>query len=197
MLSGISGGAQDSELLMDYLPTYLPQFNNFYNIGFGISLGGHVSWRLGTSAIATRARLHGLVIIIGCPNLSALLLGRLGVDLEALNVPIDEVYTIPYDKLSESLTESQRKRWPRALSQHIAEMDEVTAKWFPQNIPTCIMDGKLDPLVPDRFTEAWVKKQHALGYENIEYFVQENTGHTCTKEMVDNASRWLIQLLAA
>lgn len=197
MLSIVSGGAQDVELLINWLPTYLPQFSKFYNIISGISLGGHTSWRVASSGLASKGKLHGAAIIIGCPNLSALLLSRLGVDLDALNVPIDQVYTVPYDKLSALLNETQRKQWPKALSQVLAELDEITDTQYPWNLPTYILNGKLDPLVPNKFTEPWLTKRRAEGYENIEYFVQENTGHTCTKEMVHNVAQWLVRLFAA
>lgn len=194
MISIVSGNAQDVELLIDYLPAYLPEFKRFYNVMSGVSLGGHTSWRIATSSLATKGKLHGLAIIIGCPNLSALLLSRLGVNLDALNVPIAEVYTVPYDNLSTVLTESQRQRWPRALSELIAGLDRETDERFPRDIPTYILNGKHDALVPNKYAEPWVEKRRAEGYSNIEYFVQEKTGHTCTKQMVDNVSQWLIRL---
>ncbi|KAL3706944.1 hypothetical protein TMatcc_007957, partial [Talaromyces marneffei ATCC 18224] len=200
MLSVISGSAHDYELLIDYLPTYLPEFNRFYNFMSGISLGGHTSWRVATSPVAQRGKLHGVAIIIGCPKLTSLLLSRLGVDLEAaaqkFSVPIDLIYTISYDKLSTILTDQQRQRWPRALAELAASLDRVTEQSYPRDIPTYILNGKLDPLVPDKFTAQWVKQRREVDkYDNIEYFVQENTGHTCTNQMVDNVSRWLAGLL--
>jgi fermentation-respiration switch protein FrsA (DUF1100 family) len=191
MLSVISGAAQDFDLLIDYLPTYLPQFNKFYNIMSGMSLGGHTSWRLGTNS---SSKLHGLAIIIGSPNMAALLLNRLGVDSNVLSPLADDIYKIPYDTLSGLLTEEQRRRWPRALHDLVAELDRNTAEKFPKDVPTYILNGKLDPLVPDRFTEAWVAKRKAEGYTNLDHFAQENTGHTCTQVMVGNIADWLVKL---
>ncbi|KAH8703500.1 Alpha/Beta hydrolase protein [Talaromyces proteolyticus] len=193
MIGAVSGSAQDIELLINYLPTYLPQFDKFYNVVSGVSLGGHTSWRVGTDA---NSKLQGLAIVIGSPNLTGLLLSRLGVKIGELSVPEDELYTVPYDKLSPVLTEEQRRRWPRALSELIAELDRNTAEKFPRNVPTYILNGKLDPLVPDRFTKAWVAKRRDEGYANIDYFVQENTGHTCTDVMVDNIAQWLVKLFS-
>ncbi|EED18632.1 conserved hypothetical protein [Talaromyces stipitatus ATCC 10500] len=199
MLSSISGGAHDYELLIDYLPTYLTEFNNFYNFMSGISLGGHTSWRIATSSVAQRGKLHGLAIIIGCPKLTSLLLARLGVDLEAtaskFDVSEDLIHIIPYDKLSTILTEEQQRRWPRALANLVTEMDRVTEQAYPRNIPTYILNGRLDPLVPDKFTAQWVKQRKTEGYQNIEYLAQENTGHACTNQMVDNVSGWLVRML--
>lgn len=201
MLSIISGSAHDYELLIDYLPTYLPEFNKFYNFMSGISLGGHTSWRVATSSVAQKGKLHGVAIIIGCPKLTSLLLSRLGVDIEAaareFNVPLDLVHIISYDKLSTILTEEQRRRWPRAIAELTTSLDRVVEQSYPNEIPTFILNGKLDPLVPDRFTAQWVKQRGIERYDNIKYFVQENTGHTCTNEMVENVSQWLVQLLSA
>ena len=201
MLSIISGSAQDYELLIDYLPTYLPEFNKFYNFMSGISLGGHTSWRVATSPVAQQGKLHGVAIIIGCPKLTSLLLSRLGVDLEAaaqqFKVPLDLVHIISYDKLSTILTEEQRQRWPRALAELTTSLDRVVEQSYPRDIPTFILNGKLDPVVPDKFTAQWVKQRGIERYNNIKYFVQENTGHTCTNQMVENVSQWLVGLLRA
>ncbi|CRG91271.1 hypothetical protein PISL3812_08319 [Talaromyces islandicus] len=191
MLSIISGSAQDFDLLIDYLPTYLPQFKKFYNIMSGMSLGGHTSWRLGTNS---SSKLHGLAIVIGSPEMAALLLNRLGVDANALSALGDDLYKIPYDTLSQVLTEEQRRRWPRALHGLVAELDRNTAENFPRDVPTYILNGKLDPLVPDRFTEAWVAKRKDEGYANLDHFAEENTGHACTQVMVDNIASWLVKL---
>lgn len=201
MLSIISGSAHDYELLIEYLPTYLPDFNRFYNFMSGTSLGGHTSWRVATSPIAQKGKLHGVAIIIGCPNLTSLLLSRLGVDLEAaaqeFKVPLDLVHVIPYEKLSTILTEEQQQRWPKALAELTTSLDRVTEQSYPRDIPTYILNGKLDPLVPDKFTAQWVKHRREVErYDNIEYFVQENTGHACTNQMVDNVSQWLVGLLS-
>lgn len=199
MLSIISGSAYDYKLLIDYLPVYLPEFNKFYNFMSGVSLGGHTSWRVATSPVAQEGKLHGVAIIIGCPNLTSLLLSRLGVDLEAaahqFRVPLDLVHVISYDKLSTILTEEQRQRWPRALAELTTSLDRVVEQSYPRDLPTFILNGKLDPMVPDKFTAQWVKQRGIERYDNIKYFVQENTGHTCTNQMVDHVSQWLVGLL--
>lgn len=199
MLSIISGSAYDYELIIECLPTYLPEFNKFYNFMSGVSLGGHTSWRVATSPVAQKGKLHGVAVIIGCPKLTSLFLSRLGVDIEAaaqqFKVSLDLVHMIPYDKLSTILTEEQRRRWPRSLAEFTTSLDRVVEQSYPRDIPTLILNGKIDPLVPDKFTAQWVKQRTAEGYDNIEYISQENTGHKCTSEMVDNVSRWLVNLL--
>ncbi|KAF3407676.1 hypothetical protein DPV78_000489 [Talaromyces pinophilus] len=201
MLSIISGSAQDYELLIDYLPASLPEFDKFYNFMSGISLGGHTSWRVATSPVAQNGKLHGVAIIIGCPKLISLLLSRLGVDLEAaaqqFKVPLDLVHIISYDKISSILTDEQRQRWPRAIAELTTSLVRVVEQSYPRDIPTFILNGKLDPMVPDKFTAQWVKQRGVERYGNIKYCVQENTGHTCTNQMVENVSQWLVGLLSA
>jgi hypothetical protein len=198
LVSIVSGTAADLELLIAYLPAYLPQFHTFYNVVSGISLGGHTCWRLATSRVAaTTKKLHGLAIVVGCPHISALLLSRLGVDLDALGVPIERIHTIPYDALAAVLTETQRQRWPRAVSELFAGFDRETDEEFPRDVPTYILNGKLDTVVPDRFTAPWVARRREEGYANIEYFVQANDGHACTDLMVGKIARWLARSYAA
>ena len=195
MLSSIAGSAHDLELLIDYLPLYLPgRFEKFYNVVSGISLGGHISWRMATSSVAARGKIHGLAIVVGCANLTALLLSRLGVSTAAFTVPLNKLYGLPYDQLSAILMEVQRQRWPRAVSELLTELDRATDEAFPRNIPTLVLHGALDQLVPNIITEANVTNQKAEADANIEYFVQQNAGHTCTLEMVDRMAEWLATL---
>lgn len=196
LLSSIAGSAQDLELLIDH-PLYLPSnFEKVYNIISGISLGGHISWRLATSRAAARGKIHGLAIVIGCPNLTGLFLSGLEVDTAALITPSAALYIVPYDKLSAILNDRQRRLWPRAVSELLTELDRVTDENFPKNIPTCILNGKLDQLVPDVLIHTWVTKKRAEGYTNIKYLVYPNAEHICIREMVDMIAKWLMTIFA-
>lgn len=197
MISSVAGAAQDFQLVFDYLPTYLPGISKSYNVMSGISLGGHTTWRIAVSEAAARAQVHGLIPIVGSPNLTALLLDRLQVDTSKLSVATEDLYKVPYAELSSLMTEEQRQRWPQSLSELVSRLDRETNVNFPKNIPILIQNGKEDPLVPDRFTAPWVQKRKAEGYTNVEYFAQENTGHACTKGMVANMSNFLVKLFAA
>lgn len=217
MLSVVCGSAYDYELLIDYLPSYLSDFHTFYNFMSGISLGGHTTWRMATSRVARKGNLHGVAMIIGCPELTCLMLSRLGVDLESVareesmvsahtgsatapaTAPIstDAIHTIEYETLLKIglKTDEQRRRWPKALAALVSELDRETEDSYPKDLPTYILNGEVDALVPNKFTEPWVRKRRAEGYSNIEYFVQENMGHECTMQMVDLLSKWLVKLL--
>jgi hypothetical protein len=193
ILSVISGSTQDFKLIIDYLPTYFPQFTTFHNIMLGISLGAHMSYRLASLAAA---QIEGYAIVVGCPSLSSLLLTRLGIDPTKLGTSTAELGNVPYSNLETIMTPEQRRKWPRALSQLISESDRKVYEEFPTDVPMMICGGKQDPLVPTFHTASWLEKRGknvlAPGEErNVEFFVQDNTAHSCTKEMVGKIAGWI------
>lgn len=212
VLSIISGSAQDFKLVLDYLPAYLPQFTCFYNIMAGVSLGGHTAWRMASLA---SDQLSGLAIVVGCPSLSSLLLSRLGIDATALDTTSEELDGVSYEQLESVMNEQQRRRWPKPLAEIVREGDRKVSEEFPTQIPVLLCNGVDDRLVPARYTAHWVGKRRimrngnrnvkknekppspvTLGegeaeQEKVTFFVQENTGHSCTKEMVAMTAAWI------
>jgi len=187
ILSIIDGSALDFALIMSYLPAYLPQFTKFHNIMSGVSLGGHICWRIADRV--PKGQIEGMIIIIGSPDVSSLLFGRLGV---ALPDDTQEVYKIKYSELEPVMTEQQKERWPKAFHEIIAEQDRKVADEFPE-IPLLVMGGKKDTLVPVKYTEPWMKKR---SYDEVEFFVQDNIGHACSTTMVSKMSAWLSNFFA-
>lgn len=179
-------------MVLDYLPAYLTQFNKLYNIMGGVSLGGHVSWRM--PALAPK-QIQAMTIVVGCPNLTSLLLSRLRFDPSFVSSTAEELYKVPYEKLHAAMNETQRRRWPRQLSEIVSAGDRAVDEDFPSDMPLLLQNGLLDPLVPYKHTAPWVEKRK--GNDKIEFFVQENTGHSCTKEMVAKIAVWVSDLLAA
>jgi pimeloyl-ACP methyl ester carboxylesterase len=177
----IEGSAQDFKLIMEFLPAYLPHFAHIYNIMGGISLGGHTAWRIASLA---PGRFHGFAMIVGSPNLTSLLLSRLGIETD-----LSEIDTISYEKLYELMNPQQRRMWPGALDKLVRDGDRVVAESFPANVPIMLCNGKYDKLVPAKYTEKWVVRRNQS--KNIKLFVQDNTGHSCTKEMVAMLAVWL------
>ncbi|KAF5575303.1 alpha beta hydrolase family domain-containing protein [Fusarium pseudoanthophilum] len=102
------GSAQDFKLILDYLPAYLPRFRNFHNIMLGVSLGGHTAWRMASVA---PGQFEAFAIVVGCPNLTSLLLSRLGLDAATFGVDQDELDKVPYAELEKVMSEEQRRRW--------------------------------------------------------------------------------------
>jgi pimeloyl-ACP methyl ester carboxylesterase len=155
----------------------------------GVSLGGHTAWRIA----ALVPDVEAFSMTVGCPNLTALMLSRLGVEPEKLGATANELYKVPYDNLARVLDDTQKIRWPRRLHEIASAQDRKIAEQFP-NIPLLLMGGKQDRLVPVKFTVPWVEKRS--GSPNVEFFVQDNTGHSCTKEMVFKLAVWLGDIFA-
>ncbi|PTB40245.1 hypothetical protein M441DRAFT_195800 [Trichoderma asperellum CBS 433.97] len=195
LTSMISGATQDFKLVLDFLPAYLPQYTRFHNIMLGVSLGGHTTWRM---ALAARDQIEAFGMVVGCPNLTSLLLERLGIDAAVFGVKGEELETIDYDQLEKVMNEQQRRRWPRALAELIREDDKRILEEFPANVPLFMCNGEYDKLVPSRYTSSWLERRKAMldgGMASEEsktrLFIQENTGHSCTKEMVAMLADWL------
>jgi len=193
LLSVISGSAQDFKLILDYLPTYFPQFTHFHNIMFGISLGAHTAYRL---ASLFPGQIEGFAIVVGCPTIGSLLLNRLRIDAAALGTSVAELGEVSYDRLEKVMNDQQSRRWPRALAELIQESDKKVYEEFPVNVPLLVCNGKQDPLVPTFHTASWLEKRRenilAPGEEEmVKFFVQDNTGHSCTKEMVAMIAAWI------
>ncbi|KAF5660356.1 alpha beta hydrolase family domain-containing protein [Fusarium circinatum] len=140
LMSMISGSAQDFKLILDYLPAYLPRFCNFHNIMLGVSLGGHTAWRMASVA---PGQIEAFAIVVGCPNLTSLLLSRLGLDAASLGIDQDELDKVPYDELEKVMSQEQRRRWPRALAELVREGDRKARDEFPRTVPLLMCNGKL------------------------------------------------------
>ncbi|KAJ5672757.1 hypothetical protein N7507_001884 [Penicillium longicatenatum] len=191
LVSMISGSAQDFKLVLDYLPTYLTQFTRFYNVMFGVSLGGHTAWRI--ASLTSPGQFYAYSMVVGCPSLSTLLLGRLGIDPTIGNSPGEP---FNYEKLRQAMNPQQQKRWPRALAEMVVRDDHQVTDEFP-HVPLLLCNGKFDKLVPAKYTAAWVeeRQRRSGGKQDITFFVQDNTGHSCTKEMVAMTAEWLRDIL--
>jgi pimeloyl-ACP methyl ester carboxylesterase len=190
----ISGSAQDFKLVVDFMPAYLPQFSGFHNIMMGVSLGGHTAWRL---AALAPGQFEAFAIVVGCPNLTSLLVERLGIDPNDLNTKGEELDTVSYEHLSKVMNEQQRRRWPSALAELVREGDRRVYEEFPTDLPLLMCNGVHDQLVPARYTSSWLERTSRMNNESVSkkkksrLFVQENTGHSCTKEMVNMIAEWL------
>lgn len=158
----------------------------------GVSLGGHTAYRIASLA---PGQFEGFAIVVGCPTLTSLLLSRLGIDPAAVSTATAELDGVSYDRLEKIMDKEQRRRWPQALAELIREGDRKVYEEFPADVPLLICNGKQDPLVPAFYTASWLEKRRGNGLspgeENVKFFIQDNTGHSCTKEMVAMIAAWL------
>ncbi|XWW94139.1 hypothetical protein V2A60_002081 [Cordyceps javanica] len=192
LLSTISGATHDFKLILDYLPCYLPQFTKLHNIMMGVSLGGHTAWRM--PALAAPGQLAGVAVVVGCPSLTSLLLERLGFDAAAAGLEASQLHEASYDDLERHMTAEQRRRWPRPLAALVRQADVDVAHHFP-DLPVMLCNGKYDRLVPAAHTVSWLERRRqgrgSKPATDAELFVQDNTGHSCTKEMVARIADWI------
>ncbi|KAJ3497520.1 hypothetical protein NLG97_g1839 [Lecanicillium saksenae] len=159
LLSGINGATHDFKLILDYLPCYLPQFSRFHNIMMGVSLGGHTAWRMPAMA---PGQLEGLVMVVGCPSLTSLLLDRLDFDAECVGAEGSQLHRASYNEMEKRMTEVQKSRWPRSLANLVQLGDLEIENSFP-DLPILLCNGKYDKLVPARHTEAWLDSRRSSG----------------------------------
>lgn len=196
LVSLISGSAQDFKLVLDYLPAYLTQFTRFYNVMAGVSLGGHTAWRM--ASLASPGQIHAYCMVVGCPSISQLLVDRLAIDPCATDDANGQAFN--YDSLLRRMNTEQQLRWPRALANIVQAEDRKVAHEFPTDVPLLLCNGVHDKLVPAKHTASWVDKRRHQNKTNgidqdIIFFVQDNTGHSCTKEMVAIMAVWLRDIL--
>ncbi|TFA98382.1 hypothetical protein CCMA1212_009851 [Trichoderma ghanense] len=195
LISMISGATQDFKLVVDFLPAYLSQFNCLHNIMLGVSLGAHTAWRM---ALAAPGQFEAYAMVVGCPSLSSLLLERLGIDAADVGVMAEELETISYEELEKAMDEQQKRRWPRALAELVRQDDKRLFVEFPSELPLFLCNGEYDKLVPARYTTSWLQRRNKMLQRNVmsehgkaRHFIQKNTGHSCTKEMVAMLAEWL------
>lgn len=95
MVTGILGSAQDVELVLEFLPAYLPQIltnssngqpKKIWNIVSGVSQGGHITWKVAAhSAKNPQFNILAAIPLIGAPDLTTLLIHRLLIQIGGLS----------------------------------------------------------------------------------------------------------------
>ncbi|GAB1217299.1 hypothetical protein ATERTT37_006537 [Aspergillus terreus] len=169
MLSTIDGTVVDIKLVLKYLASYVDGiFHPTQFIVTGISLGGHITWNM----LAEEPSIAGAIIIVGSPNLTDMLVERLG-----------------YASLSD--IPENTKEWPRSIERLYRERDQALEIIVGKKI--LILNGALDTLVPSKFTDPWVAK---YAHQNdVKFIVQEDCGHCLSFRMMEEMVEWVAQIL--
>ncbi|BGP43711.1 hypothetical protein JCM10449v2_007756 [Rhodotorula kratochvilovae] len=177
MMAIQTGTARDVSFLIDFLPSALfPHDERTVADWFcaGISLGGHATWL----ALAHEPRITLGVPIIGSPSTHTLLTHR-AVHLPAPQGPLP--LSAPY--------------FPASLLALLAREDPANvpfAQWDGRRV--LVLSGENDKLVNyvDGGSEAFVErlKTEANGV-TVEAWVQPQTGHACTPEMIERTCEFL------
>ncbi|GMF78500.1 unnamed protein product [Aspergillus oryzae] len=163
------GTTDDIKLVMKYLASYVDGiFHPTQFIVTGVSLGGHITWNM----LAEEPSIAGAIIIVGSPNLTDMLVERLG-----------------YASLSD--IPQNTKEWPRSIERLYRERDQALEKIVGKKI--LILNGALDTLVPSKFTDPWVAK---YAHQNdVKFIVQEDCGHVLSFRMMEEVVEWVAQIL--
>jgi pimeloyl-ACP methyl ester carboxylesterase len=195
LLTMIQGSAQDASLVMDVLPAYLP----FCVVGKGIrhvvtgaSLGGHTCWRV--AQIRGKAKLHAMAPMIATPYLSLMLLRRLkyqvpGDNGAAVHLSASHDHHMVSARNARSkLGKEAQKYWPESLHELALSLDSLNVE---DGIKVFILNGENDPSIPPKYSEQFYERNK--GNKDIKLFVQPNTVHSCTPEMLDRIGQWLLE----
>ncbi|KAK9370608.1 Alpha/Beta hydrolase protein [Lipomyces kononenkoae] len=170
MLSMIDGISTDIQTIMTYLESYVCDlFTPTQYIASGVSLGGHVVWNL----LAEDARIQVGIPIVGCPDLTSLLINRLGNYTSVNQIP------------------DGTKEWPKSIEKLYALRDARVAAISSKKV--LVLNGAVDRLVPDKFTKPWTEKYAANN--DVKYIVQTDTGHFVSWQMMDEIREWLAPFL--
>ncbi|KAK9477071.1 Alpha/Beta hydrolase protein [Lipomyces japonicus] len=170
MLSMVDGTALDYSTIIKYLHSYTGNlFTAKKFIPSGVSLGGHVAWNL----IARHPEIDAGIPIVGTPDLTGLLIDRLGKYKTVEDVP------------------AGTEEWPKSIEKLIAERDALIATIKNKNL--LVLNGADDTLVPDDFTKPWIEKYGANN--DTEYYEFENVGHYLSWGGINKIEDFLIQYL--
>ncbi|CUM63338.1 uncharacterized protein PRCAT00000910001 [Priceomyces carsonii] len=205
MVSIIDGTVQDIKLIMDYLPSFLNlEFylspsakENFetkiaYRNGIsGTSLGGHIAIRFGYYYPELVEYINP---IIGCSDLSSLLLNRLlKADLTSSSYDIKWFYK-DYKELG--LSENQKqKQYPETFHKYLSNQDIGIFENYPfSKIRMFATFGELDKLVPPRLSRLWVEIYKNTN-SDTDVYIQKGAGHEITAELIDKFTSWLVKYI--
>jgi len=156
---------------MTFLESYVDGlFRPTEFIATGLSLGGHVTW----DVLAKDPRVSKAVIIVGSPDLTSLLLDRLGGYHTVSSVP------------------AGTKEWPKSIERLYLARDESVKTVSGKRI--LILNGAIDPLVPSKFTHDWVDS--FASNNDVTFIEQEDTGHWLSCQMMEKIIDWTLQALA-
>lgn len=207
MMSCIDGSVQDITLVMDYLPDLLPfKVDEYVNVVAGVSLGGHIAWRF---AAYHPYRVQALIPVVACPSLGLMMVHRfckqvLGLkegqfpsaDEAVLELQQAQTGLEAYKAIgTKTSNHEEQKYFPVSQFERTVATDIELETRFPAGLPTLLLCGETDRLVPCIYTKRWVNINDTNA--DVELFIQPDTGHMCTPEMVEYARGWLERYLAS
>ncbi|BEJ13460.1 hypothetical protein CspHIS471_0306340 [Cutaneotrichosporon sp. HIS471] len=167
MLTVVTGGVHDYQLVMDFLGSYLfPLDERVITrwMASGVSMGGHLAWRL----LRDDPRVRVGVPIVSIPP------EKLGTLL-----------TIASER--EGTLGTAAKPYPASL-RRVYERATPPGAYMGKKI-LCLY-GEVDAMVPYALGAEALKGIMEEYPGDVQFWIQEERGHVCTPEMVQRAALW-------
>jgi alpha-beta hydrolase superfamily lysophospholipase len=189
MLSIISAAVEELKLIVDYLPAALPLFARFkvQKVVSGVSMGGHATIR----SVAKYPELwDGAIPIVGCFDLSSLMLNRLSNFGEA------NLFTWSYDDIRKQIDD---KYYTEYLFQITARDDrKVLENYGTTGVKTLALFGENDPLVIPKYSSSFLQKmgtqfrnRDQIDFNSTFQAINYPATHEVTDSMVIDMAKWL------
>ncbi|ODQ81744.1 hypothetical protein BABINDRAFT_111016 [Babjeviella inositovora NRRL Y-12698] len=195
MVSIIDTTANEYAMLVDYAPAYISTLLSlegvasdafcFRNVVSGISLGGHATVRF---AQRNTAKVEAIVPIIGCTDLSSLLLNRLRktYKTEFAHLTNFGLWNVLYEELE--LSAEDQVKYPKRFHDFLAEKDrQVMEEFGNTQTKKLFLFGADDVLVSEKYSKLWLENHP----EGLQSFSLSGVGHTVTEEMVSHIQVFL------
>ncbi|CCH46820.1 hypothetical protein BN7_6419 [Wickerhamomyces ciferrii] len=192
MISYIDGAVVELKTIHDYLPSFVPGLNKFKQTRYivsGVSMGGHTTIQ---SVTRFPGVYDGAAPIVGCFDLSSLLLNRLG------KFNRKTLYNESYGILQKNF---DQEKYPRSLFDIVSKNDALVAHTYDtKKLKTFALFGEFDPLVLMDYsipflnlhdTDVKTRDQFnpSLQFQALKY----NAEHEVTDDMTDDLSKWLVE----
>lgn len=183
MATTITGGVEDHQLIMDMLEDYVFPLGDRKIVEFmctGVSLGGHLIWRL-----MKIGEWHSWLM-----NLSRIALTpdpRVRVAVPIISVPPDALTKVHTARFrAEGTLGTDKMYFPKATREFY---EGKTAPGTFKDKCILALCGGVDEVVPPSFgQEDWEKVRAEA--RATDQWIQPGRGHICTPEMVARAAEW-------
>jgi hypothetical protein len=180
MATTITGGKQDHQLVMDFLPAALfpkEERKVVEWLSAGVSMGGHVTWRL------LREGKYLCVRLFLTPD------PRITIGVPIISIPSEALGGLLTARVKKLAAQGLDTYYPPAVRDYYESRPAASAYAGKKILA---IYGKEDRMLPPRFGQAALDTIAARAVDplDVSQFVQDNKGHVVSREMVGHAAEW-------